>query len=987
MKRKLLSALLVTSMMLTMAPPAFATDVTPVPPTNENAPTDGEGTPNDATTTEVSDAAGLVEAIKTDHAKITLTDNITLTESLTIDKPVTIDGQGHTITGTVNLQNGTVRNTTFTNVEKKEILTIGSKSQDVNINLLGCIVLYPSVSITASDQRNTISHTLNSNAATVTIDGCKFLNNGRSETEWSYGLSFGAQNGGTINIQNCTFDGTFRTMLPSINGNVNIIGNTFTNYLGNILEGPESGAYNTCTAITTDKAAENNFVIKDNTFNDAGCFYFQKLPTEITGNTFNLTLEGNYPYFQIGGGTAEGNLDLNGNTFNLGNQCYFAYDVPSKQVIWPTGVPAIHGWMYADVGAKSGDDLANYAYTYLEDGHIQFMLGSETALNAMLTGAAGNWGIQDGDTVTLTDHISLDGTGKGNNDGLLTLDKDIIFDGNGKTLTARNVTVNESKGPSMINIVDGAKVTVRNLTIDGQAGDTNTKHGLNVYGDDTSVTVENVTITNGNGYGMVVNGAQATINGLTTSNNKWGGINVDSKSGAANLTINHATIGENNSVKIENGSSGTQLDPAVDIKDGQFQYVTTGSEIAAPDVTISGGKFATGTLPEGAVDITDHLAPGLAVDSNGNVYTPSTGGGSSSGNKTETTVNPDGSTTTTVTRPNGSKTETTKYPDGSKEVVDTKKDGTVTTTLTDKDGNKTETVEKTDGSSTTDITKTDGSSSTTTVSKDGDVATTVTLPSDVIDYAKGNAIPLPMPETIVTKDADKAPTVTVDLPSDQRAKVEVPVKDVTAGTVAILVKEDGTEEIIKTTLQSENGVIVTLADGDTIKLVDNSKDFADVADNFWAAETIDFATSRGLFGGTSDTTFSPNMAMNRAMIVTVLARLDGADTSGGDVWYEKGREWAMENGISDGNNMMDSLSREQLVTMLWRYADSPSSSHALSDYKDAAAVSDFAKDAFAWAVEEGIINGTTVDTLSPQGTATRAQVAAILTRFCTNMAE
>lgn len=95
----------------------------------------------------------------------------------------------------------------------------------------------------------------------------------------------------------------------------------------------------------------------------------------------------------------------------------------------------------------------------------------------------------------------------------------------------------------------------------------------------------------------------------------------------------------------------------------------------------------------------------------------------------------------------------------------------------------------------------------------------------------------------------------------------------------------------------------------------------------------------------------------------------------------------MENGISDGNNMMDSLTREQLVTMLWRYADKPNSTHSLSDYKDAAAVSNFAKDAFAWAVEEGIINGTTVDTLSPQGTATRAQVAAILTRFCTNMAE
>ena len=95
----------------------------------------------------------------------------------------------------------------------------------------------------------------------------------------------------------------------------------------------------------------------------------------------------------------------------------------------------------------------------------------------------------------------------------------------------------------------------------------------------------------------------------------------------------------------------------------------------------------------------------------------------------------------------------------------------------------------------------------------------------------------------------------------------------------------------------------------------------------------------------------------------------------------------MKNGISDGNNMMDNLTREQLVTMLWRYAGKPSSNHSLSDYKDAAAVSDFAKDAFAWAVEEGLITGTTADTLSPQGTATRAQVAAILTRFCTNIAK
>ena len=109
----------------------------------------------------------------------------------------------------------------------------------------------------------------------------------------------------------------------------------------------------------------------------------------------------------------------------------------------------------------------------------------------------------------------------------------------------------------MINIVKGAQVTVRNLIIDGQGDDgqensDNTKHGLNVYGNETTVTVENVTIKNGNGYGIVINGGQATINNLTTSDNGWGGINVDSKSGSASLIIENANISELNSVRIEN---------------------------------------------------------------------------------------------------------------------------------------------------------------------------------------------------------------------------------------------------------------------------------------------------------------------------------------------------------------------------------------------------------------------------------------------------
>lgn len=361
------------------------------------------------------------------------------------------------------------------------------------------------------------------------------------------------------------------------------------------------------------------------------------------------------------------------------------------------------------------------------------------------------------------------------------------------------------------------------------------------------------------------------------------------------------------------------------------------------------------------------------------------GGGSSSSNiTTETTKNPDGSTTTTVTNKNtGTVTETTTWPDGSKEVIETKKDGTVTTTTTDTAGNQTAVVEKPDGSSQTTVSNKDGSGSVTLVDADGNIISQATLSESAVAAAqeKGEAVALPMPKVPLTTDRETAPTVTVDLPVGGSVKVEIPVEDVTTGTVAVLMKSNGDEEIIKTSVTTGNGVAVTLNDGDTVKIVDNSRDFADVPDNYWGAEAVDFAVSRELFAGTSATTFSPDTAMTRAMIVTVLARFEGVDTTTGDTWYEAGRQWAMENGVSDGTNMDASLTREQLATMLWRYAGSPSVSNDLSNYTDAGTVSSYAQQAMAWCVEQGIIGGTTTTTLSPQGPATRAQVATILMRF------
>lgn len=333
-----------------------------------------------------------------------------------------------------------------------------------------------------------------------------------------------------------------------------------------------------------------------------------------------------------------------------------------------------------------------------------------------------------------------------------------------------------------------------------------------------------------------------------------------------------------------------------------------GTEIALADAVKTAGTYTITWSNAGDTTFLDGANYAIQTETTGTltVSTRSSGGGGSSNITTEITKNPDGSTTTTVTNKNtGTVTETTKFPDGSKEVVETKKDGTVTTTTTDTAGNKTQVVENTDGSSKTTVDNKDGSGSVTVVDENGQVVSEATLSKSAVAAAqeKGEAVALPMPEVPVTTDRENAPTVTVDLPSGTSAKVEIPVADVTPGTVAVIVKADGTEEVIKTSLTTENGVAVTLSDGDTVKVVDNSKTFDDVSDNYWGAEAVDFATSRELFLGTSETTFAPDTAMTRAMIVTVLARFEGVDTTTGDTWYEAGQQWAMQNGISDGSNM------------------------------------------------------------------------------------
>ncbi|MGN1349589.1 MAG: S-layer homology domain-containing protein [Anaerovoracaceae bacterium] len=188
---------------------------------------------------------------------------------------------------------------------------------------------------------------------------------------------------------------------------------------------------------------------------------------------------------------------------------------------------------------------------------------------------------------------------------------------------------------------------------------------------------------------------------------------------------------------------------------------------------------------------------------------------------------------------------------------------------------------------------------------------------------------------------------------------------------------------------TDEGTSIASGDENTGNDTEGALGFKDISKTGWYYSGVEYAVNHNLFNGTSSTTFEPDANMTRAMLWTVLARIDGKnpDTSAGTKWYSEGQRWAEENEISDGTMPDSSITREQLVTMLYRYADGGSaatesgSASALNDFSDASQVSEYAREAMAWAVEKGIITGMSASQLSPGSTATRAQVAAIIQRY------
>ncbi len=219
------------------------------------------------------------------------------------------------------------------------------------------------------------------------------------------------------------------------------------------------------------------------------------------------------------------------------------------------------------------------------------------------------------------------------------------------------------------------------------------------------------------------------------------------------------------------------------------------------------------------------------------------------------------------------------------------------------------------------------------------------------------------------------------------------------GSVAYQVTADG-EKLIKLSYVEDGKLYANLPGSGEIVVKDNTKTFRDVEDN-WAKPAIDFAASRELFNGVNELDFAPNQAMTRAMLVTVLYRLEGAKSGAvskfadvpADSWYTEAVAWANAEGIVSGKSATlfapnDDITREQLATILYRYAtklcgmsELTEDNGMLDDFSDMSAVSDFAVAGMEWCVAEGVIGGRGDNTLAPGGFASRAEVATMLMRF------
>lgn len=966
MKRKLCSVLLALCMVLTLLPVSAMADETDT---------------QSATSLPAADENGV----------ITLTENVELTNGLNYTKDVTIVLNGHTITRT----NGQKTALMITN---GATMTIDGSVAGSAIN--GTIVVgYSTPSVTNGKL------IINGGTYTATVtDDCVVQTNGLCDNC-------------EITATNATFNSTDDTFYLAGNGTYRLENCEINGYTGIYMKSGSLTLNNTtikATGTYADPVANGNGASStgDGIILDAKTGYKGNINLNINGGS----ISSNNAYairetYTDSTATATHSITVNGGTYTSSKDAINVSEYFKKAVASGVSSISISGGTFSDLSALD----------YLADGtKVTVKLAADTTKDVTIPAGAtvtldlNGYKLTNVSGHTITNNGKLTVTGNGTVDNV-THGKGALYNKSGATAILNGGTFTRSQeagtyepygdnGNSWYTIQNDGTMTINAGTTvttrlndsgkavggfsslirnGGNAGTAPTllingghfNGGINTVKNDEggTLTIKGGDFSNTTQY-VIMNWniadiydgtfeAQSTASAVLFSSS-WKGVggtlnfhggNVKTTSASQKAIRDYWDKNNKGNVAVSGGiftvnPTAYVADTHIARKDGDAQYTVVAK------ANLTAGVYTS--------DPSSALAPGyVSYKNSDNTYTvyypvPVTPGNNNN-SSSSTTKNPDGSTTTTTTdKTTGTVTETTKNPDGSTTTVETKKDGSVTET------------NKTAGGSVGTV-KSDANGN-------SEISANISA-ADVSAAAKKNE-PVAAPVSVAPAASPAAaPVIKLSVPASAgEVSVVIPVTNAQQGTVAIKVNPDGTEEIIKTSVVTKDGVVLGVKGSAQIKIVNNDKDFSDTVGH-WAESDVDFVSARELFTGTAPQTFSPESATTRGMVVTVLARLAGESTDGGANWYDKGCAWAVTNGVSDGTDPNGTVTREQLAAMLYRYFGSPAVSGSLS-FADASSVSEYAHDAMQWCVNNGIINGMD-GLLNPQGQATRAQVSAMFARY------